>query len=813
MYRLSSSEAGFAKGKELQEQKSLELARKFANNPFIEKVDASAHIHLMPEFRNKLYEAWLSDPRIATVENLLLETGLGSDVEIREKSKSLIHSFRRRLKKENSADAKAIADNPHVERIDASGCIRLKSDFKKCLYEAWLLEQTPATIDKLLIKAGLGYDVTGISRKSETLHQEFMERQKREFFVNQVLDQKAIANNPNVERVDATGAIHLTSGFKEQLYEAWLSERNSITIEKLLREAGLGREATGKRKSLWMHEEFMRQLKGQKQRKQRKSQHQPKEQKVKIFAGRSEIHDVVNNNGTRLRDEMLEANPLKFGIDGVNVKNNDTEKAGQFSDVIPVFSPASFSENLNSTIKAKLAEGVEGTNIAGFASEIASMVLESLKAQVAAQVASAAAQMATASTTSTIPIAVNIKNEEAAPAASAADKKTEKFAEVAAVEDGSTTAVMKAALAKAAVVSPASEPSEHPYIIKKSTDDDSEGSYELSPTFYNDAKILSRYYDIKTILGVCGLASFSWIDPKQTLQKITHWTSNNVRVYDDAMFSYRVRGNRTKLMETAADDFLGKIKASFKKLRPNERKEICLWISRLPQYPGEGFTTTQILEKCGITKSAYHNYVTVEEHGLRVSKRREDDTNIVRAAFDYEGFHRGTRQVFMLIPRLNPAKKLSYRRVCSIMKEAGMDCGIRRSKNRGESFMDKNKKPNILRRRFHMFRPNQVRVTDVTYLYLKNGVKAYGSALMDPVTGRLIAFNVSNFNDLELVMETLRLSDTHPCEDGGIFHSDQGVLYHTDDFQKEVLLRNLNQSMSDNINNNLRKNHRFDFLL
>ena len=242
MYRLSSSEAGFAKGKELQEQKSLELARKFANNPFIEKVDASAHIHLMPEFRNKLYEAWLSDPRIATVENLLLETGLGSDVEIREKSKSLIHSFRRRLKKENSADAKAIADNPHVERIDASGCIRLKSDFKKCLYEAWLLEQTPATIDKLLIKAGLGYDVTGISRKSETLHQEFMERQKREFFVNQVLDQKAIANNPNVERVDATGAIHLTSGFKEQLYEAWLSERNSITIEKLLREAGLGRE-------------------------------------------------------------------------------------------------------------------------------------------------------------------------------------------------------------------------------------------------------------------------------------------------------------------------------------------------------------------------------------------------------------------------------------------------------------------------------------------------------------------------------------------------------------------------------------------
>ena len=67
---------------------------------------------------------------------------------------------------------------------------------------------------------------------------------------------------------------------------------------------------------------------------------------------------------------------------------------------------------------------------------------------------------------------------------------------------------------------------------------------------------------------------------------------------------------------------------------------------------------------------------------------------------------------------------------------------------------------------------------------------------MDPVTGLLLEFEVSESNDLEMALETLRASDSHPCADGGIFHSDQGVLYRAGQFQKEILERGLAQSMS-----------------
>ena len=108
----------------------------------------------------------------------------------------------------------------------------------------------------------------------------------------------------------------------------------------------------------------------------------------------------------------------------------------------------------------------------------------------------------------------------------------------------------------------------------------------------------------------------------------------------------------------------------------------------------------------------------------------------------------------------------------------------------------KNKKANLLMRRFRMHRPNEIRLTDVTYLDYGDDRRAYGSAAIDPVTGRLICFVISENNDLRLAMDTLEAMDTYPTKSGGILHSDQGMLYMTDDFQAAVVERELNQSMS-----------------
>ena len=261
-----------------------------------------------------------------------------------------------------------------------------------------------------------------------------------------------------------------------------------------------------------------------------------------------------------------------------------------------------------------------------------------------------------------------------------------------------------------------------------------------------------------------------------------------------------LRRRETALVKVVSDGY-DKIQEIFSRAKPSEKKKICLLIESLPGDPANEFKKTEILRRIGISRTSYYMYVGKKDFGvsdaLKLEQDRKDAAD-VREVFEYKGFHKGYRQVYMLFPRLM-GRKLGLRKIRRLMREGGMDCGVRGpnpARRRAASLEAKAVKPNLLRRRFRLHRPNKVRVTDVTELAYGGGLKAYGSALMDPVTGRLIAFVISGSNDLGLAMGTLRQADSHPCEDGGIFHSDQGVLYKTPDFQEEILARGLNQSMS-----------------
>ena len=92
-----------------------------------------------------------------------------------------------------------------------------------------------------------------------------------------------------------------------------------------------------------------------------------------------------------------------------------------------------------------------------------------------------------------------------------------------------------------------------------------------------------------------------------------------------------------------------------------------------------------------------------------------------------------------------------------------------------------------------------MRLTDVTYLDYGTGEekkRAYGSSCIDPVTGRLLVFHVAENNDIDLAMETMEKLSDCPSVEGALFHSDQGILYFTDEFQEKVAEMGLVQSMS-----------------
>ena len=272
-------------------------------------------------------------------------------------------------------------------------------------------------------------------------------------------------------------------------------------------------------------------------------------------------------------------------------------------------------------------------------------------------------------------------------------------------------------------------------------------------------------------------------------------------VFGSTVYDACILRRRLAALEGLAKEGFHEISELLPMLRPYQKKQVCLWVKGLPPDPGHVFTRKEILHQIGIARSVYYQYAGDPDFGMgEIHKKEKDeaDARLVKMVIDYKSFRKGSRQIYMLLPRLT-GRHISLKKIRRIMKTYGMECGIRRHdlSSRGRKAYEEGAvKPNLLRRRFRLYRPNKVRVTDVTYLDYGDRKRSYGSALMDPVTGRLVAFVVSEKNNLEMALETLRISDSHPCEDGGIFHSDQGALYKSGTFQKEVLERGLEQSMS-----------------
>lgn len=282
---------------------------------------------------------------------------------------------------------------------------------------------------------------------------------------------------------------------------------------------------------------------------------------------------------------------------------------------------------------------------------------------------------------------------------------------------------------------------------------------------------------------------------------LSQWITASEADTTDITPTREILRNRMKALDSIVEKGFSQIGGITSSMDIFQRKALCIWIQGLPSDPGRKYTIRFMLSLLGISHASYYAILKNGDYGRMALERNErdrQDAELIRQVMEYRGFAKGSRQIYMLLPVLT-GKHLGLKKIRRIMKEYGLTTSIRKAmptKRMGGAALRKNVKPNLLQRRFRLHRPNEVRLTDVTFLDYGEGCRAYGSALLDPVTGRLIAFLVSEHNDLELALETLRQSDSHPCPEGGIYHSDQGVVYLSSTFQQEVCRYGFEQSMS-----------------
>ena len=120
----------------------------------------------------------------------------------------------------------------------------------------------------------------------------------------------------------------------------------------------------------------------------------------------------------------------------------------------------------------------------------------------------------------------------------------------------------------------------------------------------------------------------------------------------------------------------------------------------------------------------------------------------------------------------------------------------RKKKNQSYKRIEANVKPNLVKREFNVDKENKIWTTDITYLIF-NGKRAYLSTILDLYDRKIVAYKISKFNDLKIVIDTLNEAIAKRKDVYGlIIHSDQGFQYTSHEYKAICESNGIQISMS-----------------
>ena len=158
--------------------------------------------------------------------------------------------------------------------------------------------------------------------------------------------------------------------------------------------------------------------------------------------------------------------------------------------------------------------------------------------------------------------------------------------------------------------------------------------------------------------------------------------------------------------------------------------------------------------------------------------------------------HKGRYGIERMTKGLRIEKNIhcNHKKVYRIMKESGYLSVIKPKKNYAKPGKA-HPKHNVLKRNFTTSCPYDKMATDVTEIKMF-GKKIYISPVKDLHTNMIESKEIGKHATLVTVMKMIEKIKDKSIPEGTIFHSDQGSLYNSIKFQKELEKNNFIQSMS-----------------
>ena len=210
-----------------------------------------------------------------------------------------------------------------------------------------------------------------------------------------------------------------------------------------------------------------------------------------------------------------------------------------------------------------------------------------------------------------------------------------------------------------------------------------------------------------------------------------------------------------------------------------------------------------LCKSVGVSRSGYYNYFSLKSQKSRKKRNNKDEKikEIILNAYNFKRRKKGARQIKMT---LEGQYGIIYnlKRIRRIMKKYAIICPIRKAnpyKRMIKATKEHTVLPNLLNREFKQNIPGKVLLTDITYLFYGHGRKAYLSTIKDSSTNEILAYNVSDRLELDIVIDTvhkLKKNKKVKLAKDAFIHSDQGSHYTSPVFQKLLKNYGLRQSMS-----------------
>ena len=199
-----------------------------------------------------------------------------------------------------------------------------------------------------------------------------------------------------------------------------------------------------------------------------------------------------------------------------------------------------------------------------------------------------------------------------------------------------------------------------------------------------------------------------------------------------------------------------------------------------------------------VSKSGYYDHFKQTESKLIREMNDEEDFEKVLMAYRFKGYNKGARGIKMTLENQWHIT-MNLKKIRRLMKKFGLYCPIRKAnpyRRMAKALKTSHVAPNKLERKFKDGNPNQILLTDITYLKYDLNKTAYLSGVKDGVTNEIHAYQVSASLDIEFVEKTMDQLFSIPLDKHTLINSDQGTHYTSHAFQRCIKELGIEQSMS-----------------